>query len=102
MDSAAIPPGLPTLTEGIMIDTNLAEPSNNAQTRADNSSGYVGVYKQSPKHSFARFVAQVTLANGKRKAVPGRYDTAEEAHAARVTFLARLEAEKAAAVGEVA
>jgi hypothetical protein len=48
---------------------------------------YPGVYLQKPKTSFPRWIGRVYL-NGKRTAVPGRYDTAQEACDARVAFMA--------------
>jgi hypothetical protein len=52
-------------------------------------SGFVGVYWQTPKGRVPRWIAQVCT-NGKIKAVPGRYETAIEAHNARCDFLAKL------------
>ncbi|MGY6161859.1 hypothetical protein [Paraburkholderia strydomiana] len=66
-----------------------------------NSTGYPGVYLHRPKHAAHRWVARVTI-NSKCKAVPGRYDSAEEAYAARVAFLAKIKSEKTAIVDEVA
>jgi hypothetical protein len=58
-----------------------------ASTQKPGPSGFVGVYWQSPKNRTPRWIAQVCV-NGKIKAVPGRFGTAEEAHHARLAFIA--------------
>jgi hypothetical protein len=60
-----------------------------------NSTGYPGVRHHRPKDAAHRWIACVTI-DGKAKQVPGRYDTAAEASAARTAFIAKLEAEKSA------
>jgi hypothetical protein len=53
-----------------------------------NSTGYVGIYMHRPKNRSHRWIARVTI-DGKRQQVPGRYDSAKEAHDARVAFIAK-------------
>lgn len=70
-----------------MTDTNLAVTAIKGRGGLKSASGLVGVYLQKPKSASHRWVARVTLADGTLKAVPGRYDTAAEAAAARAAFI---------------
>jgi hypothetical protein len=58
---------------------------------------FVGVSFQRPKRASHRWIARVWTGS-KLIAVPGRYDSALEAHEARLAFIAKLEAEAAAKV----
>lgn len=62
---------------------------------------FPGVYLQKPKDSVPRWIGRAWV-NGVRKAVPGRYLTAQEAAAARDAFIAKIESEKSADASEVA
>lgn len=62
---------------------------NSAAQQQNPVSPYPGVRMHRPKHASHRWIGRVTH-NGKRIAVPGRYDTAIEAHNARCDFLVKL------------
>ncbi|CAB3783295.1 hypothetical protein [Pararobbsia alpina] len=68
-----------------MTNTNLAVSNHKRKPSATrpSASGFVGVYPAAD----GRWLAQVMLAIGKRKHVPGLYNTPAEAHAARVAFI---------------
>jgi hypothetical protein len=68
---------------------SLSQVSTKKPVGPANSSGYVGVRLHRPKHASHRWIARVTI-NGKDAAVPGRFDTPEEASAARTAFIAAL------------
>lgn len=71
----------------------LSQASTKKPVGQANSSGYTGVRLHRPKHASHRWIARVTI-NGKDAAVPGRFDTPEEASAARAAFIATQSAAK--------
>lgn len=78
-------PGLPTRKEGIVSNaiSNAVTPTKGHGARR-NTSGHVGVSLHKPT---GRWLAYVTLANGKRKNLK-RHATAAEAAAARTAYIA--------------
>ena len=68
-----------------MTNTNLAVSNHKRKPSATrpSASGFVGVYPAAD----GRWLAQVMLAIGTRKHVPGLYNTPAEANAARLAFI---------------